>query len=118
VGSSPKLILPDEFALRVAPTGMLVDQRSYVDPMSMLLSNENFEESETVVREVVDAINFAAKDKRVTTLVLELDGLLGGGVSKLQEIGQALEAFKAADKKIIAFGDNYTQEQYYLASYA
>lgn len=118
LGSSPKLILPDEFALRLAPTGMLVDQRSYVDPMSMLLSDENFEESETVVREVVDAINFAAEDKRVTTLVLELDALLGGGVSKLQEIGQALETFKATGKKIIAFGDNYTQEQYYLASYA
>ncbi len=110
--------LPDEFALRLAPTGMLVDQRSYIDPATLLLSSSNPESGETLVRDVVDAINYAAADKRITTLVLELDALVGGGISKLQEIGQALEHFKASGKTIIAFGNNYTQDQYYLASYA
>lgn len=111
-------VLPQEFALRVAPSGLLVDQRSYIDPASLLLSDVSPEDSETVVRELVDAINHAANDKRVTTLVLEPDFLLAGGISKLQEIGQALDNFKSSGKKIIAFGDNFTQEQYYLASYA
>jgi protease-4 len=110
--------LPETFALRVAPTGILVDQRSYIDPASLLLSDENPQENETLVSDIVAAINNAEKDKRVTMLVLEPGRLLGGGISKLNEIGQALEQFKAAGKKIIAVSDNYSQDQYYLASFA
>ncbi len=36
----------------------------------------------------------------------------------MNEIGQALENFKQSGKKIIAVSDNYSQEQYYLASFA
>lgn len=110
--------LPDSFALRVAPTGLLVDQRSYIDPASLLLSSDDPEESETLVSDLVEAINKAASDKRVTMLVLEPGRLLGGGISKMNDIGQALENFKRADKKIIAISDNYSQDQYYLASFA
>lgn len=116
--STNQPVLPQDFALRLAPTGLLVDQRSYIDPASMLLSDVNPEESETVVRDLVEAINYAAQDDRVTSLVLELDYLLAGGLSKLQEVGQALNNFKASGKEIIAFGDNFTQDQYYLASFA
>lgn len=118
LSSKTSFTLPDEFALRLAPTGMLVDQRSYIDPVSLLMSSNNPESAETVVRDLVDAIHFAAEDKRINTLVMELDSLIGGGISKLQEVGQALEHFKASGKTIIAFGNNFTQDQYYLASYA
>lgn len=118
ISSGSQAPLPETFALRLAPSGMLVDQRSYIDATSMLLGGENPQESETVVRELVEAINHAADDKRVTGLVLELDGLFGGGLSKMQEIGTALDNFKASGKKIYAVGDNYTQDQYYLASHA
>lgn len=110
--------LPNDFALRITPSGILVDQRSYMDPTSLLLSDSNPNESETVVSDIVAAINHAEKDKRVTVLVLEPGRLLGGGISKLNEIGQALETFKASGKKIIAVSDYYSQDQYYLASFA
>ncbi len=118
IGSSAPKPLPDTFALRLAPTGLLVDQRSYIDPTSLLLSDEDPEENETLVSDIVEAINKAAKDKRVNLLVLEPGRLLGGGISKMDEIGQALENFKSAGKKIIAVSDNYSQDQYYLASFA
>lgn len=118
IGASAPQPLPETFALRLAPTGLLVDQRSYIDPASLLLSEEDPEENETVVSDVVEAINKAAKDKRVTMLVLEPGRMLGGGVSKMNDIGQALENFKNAGKKIIAVSDNYSQDQYYLASFA
>lgn len=117
VSSAPKP-LPETFALQLAPTGVLVDQRSYLDPASVLLSDENPDENETVVSELVDAINHAATDKRVTLLVLHPGQLIGGGLSKMNELGQALENFKSNGKKIIAVSDSYSQEQYYLASYA
>ncbi len=110
--------LPDSFALRLAPTGLLVDQRSYVDPASLLLGGQNPEDNETVVRDLVLALDEAARDPRVTGLVLELDGLLGGGLSKMQEVGTALERFRGSGKPVIAVGENYTQDQYFLASYA
>lgn len=118
IGSSAPKPLPASFALRLAPTGILVDQRSYIDPTSMLLSEEDPDENETVVSELVEAINNATTDKRITLLVLEPGRLVGGGLSKMNELGQALENFKSSGKKIIAVSDNYSQEQYYLASYA
>ena len=114
-GSKP---LPDNFALRLAPTGILVDQRTYVDPASLLLADENQEEQETLVWDLVEAINQAAQDKRVNSIVIEPEKLLGGGISKLNEIGQALNNFKASGKKVFAAAGNYSQDQYYLASFA
>jgi protease IV len=117
IGSSAPKLLPAKFALQIAPSGILVDQRSYMDTASLLLKDEN-EESETLVRDVVDAINRAADDKRIDSIVLELGGLDGGGITKMSEIGQALQAFKTKEKHIIAVSDNYSQDQYFLASFA
>ncbi|HTF97217.1 MAG TPA: signal peptide peptidase SppA [Cellvibrio sp.] len=118
IGANAPQPLSESFALRVAPTGILVDQRSFIDPASLLLSDEDPEEQETVVSDLVEAINKGATDKRVTQLVLEPGRLVGGGLSKMNEIGQALENFKTSGKKIIAVSDHYSQEQYYLASFA
>lgn len=118
ISSSARQPLPETFALRLAPTGLLVDQRSHIDPLSLLLSEEAPEETEALVSDIVKAINKAATDKRVTVLVLEPGLMLGGGISKMNDIGQALENFKSAGKKIIAVSDNYSQDQYYLASFA
>ena len=63
-------------------------------------------------------IERAANDPRITVMVLDLKGLRGGGLNKLKAIGNALEKFKATGKKIYAFSDFYSQNQYFLASYA
>lgn len=118
IGSSAPKPLPDSFALRIAPSGVLVDQRSYTDPASLLLSKDDPQDSETLVRDLVEAINKAATDKRVTMIVIEPGNMLSGGLSKINEIGQALNNFKAAGKKVIAAADYYSQDQYYLASFA
>lgn len=112
------LQLPEEFALRLAPQGMLVDEYSYVDPMNMLLQGTENQQPETRVRDLVKAIDSAGQDARVTALVMELDELEGGGISKLEEIGAALKRFKATEKPLLAVGNNFSQTQYYLASYA
>ena len=118
IGSSGTAPLPESFALRLEPKGMLVDQRSFIDPTSMLLSDEDPNDQETLVRDLVEAINQASTDPRVTGMVIKPKHLAGGGISKLNEIGQALEKFKASGKKIIATSDSFTQDQYYLASFA
>ena len=44
--------VPDKTALRIAPQGLLVDQLTYVDPMSRLMSDDNGPQ-ETRVRTLV-----------------------------------------------------------------
>ncbi|MEH6467129.1 MAG: S49 family peptidase, partial [Porticoccus sp.] len=110
--------LPEQAALRVAPGGFLVEQKTYVNPLTQIMQQSSPSDAETLVSDLIEAIDRATHDNRITSLVLELDYLIGGGISKLEDIGDALARFKKSGKLIIAVGDNYTQEQYYLASYA
>tara|TARA_R110000822_G_scaffold59736_20_gene149018 strand:- start:11759 stop:13612 length:1854 start_codon:yes stop_codon:yes gene_type:complete len=110
--------LPKHAALHIAPGGFLVEQKTYVDPFTQIMQQNSPAAAETLVTNLIEAIDSAASDGRITSLVLELDFLIGGGISKLEDIGEALARFKKSGKPIIAVGDNYTQEQYYLASYA
>ncbi len=110
--------LPDHAALRIAPGGFLVEQKTYTDPLTQLMQQSSPADAETLVQDLVEAIDRAAVDPRITSLVLELDYLLGGGLTKLEYVGQALKRFRESGKTIVAVGDNFTQEQYYLASYA
>ncbi len=110
--------LPESAALRIAPGGFLVEQKTYTDPLTQLMQQSGPADAETLVQDLIEAINRGATDPRVNSLVLELDYLLGGGLTKLEDVGQALKDFRSSGKPIIAVGDNFTQEQYYLASYA
>ncbi|MBB3063348.1 signal peptide peptidase SppA [Microbulbifer rhizosphaerae] len=116
-GKEEQLVIPQGAALRVAPSGYLVDELSQPSSLPAFFGGPQAP-AETRVKDLVDAIDSAAKDKRISSLVLELDSLVGASLSKLEEVGGALQRFKAADKPLYAVGDNYTQAQYFLASHA
>ena len=116
--SSPKLTVPENSALHLVPTGILVDQLNYQPSALDLFDRGSGLPGETRVCDLVKAIDDAAKDDRISGMVLQLDYLIGGGLSKMLEIGHALEKFKATGKAIIATSENYSQQQYFLASYA
>jgi protease-4 len=99
-----------------APGGFLVDQKTYTDPLEKLLSQGM--ESETLVRDIIEALDAAASDSRITHLLLDTDYMAGAGLSKLEEISSALVRFKQSGKPIIAVADDYGQQQYYLAAHA
>ena len=110
--------LPDRAPLHLSLQGVLVDQKTYTDPFSKALTGSNQADAETLMRDVTDAINRARDDSRISALILDMHYLQGGGLSKLEEIGQALTAFKSSGKPIIAIGDSYNQSQYFLAAFA
>ncbi len=110
--------LPDRAFLRIAPSGVLVEQLTYADPLSQLIERSSAHAPETLVADLLEAIDSATNDPRVTGLSLELDFLVGGGITKLHEVGAALLRFKTSGKPVIATGSNFSQEQYYLASFA
>ncbi|MCB1853880.1 MAG: signal peptide peptidase SppA [Halieaceae bacterium] len=109
---------PERAALLLNMMGTVVDQRSQVEPIAALLVEPSPAEHEVVLRDVIDAIDYASDDPAVSALVMELDELVYAGLSRVQEIAVALERFKDSGKPVVAVGDFYTQDQYLLASYA
>ena len=110
--------IPDKGALYLAPSGVLVDQKTYTDPFDQILMGNSQSDSETLVRDVIEALDTARIDSRITHLLLDTDYMAGGGISKLEEISSALMRFKRSGKPIIAVGDNFNQQQYFLAAHA
>jgi protease-4 len=110
--------VPRSAALVIAPEGELVEQLSS-DPVRRALGQASGGPApETLLRDVVDAIEFAKSDSRIKLIVLDLGNLSSSGLSKLQEIGGALRDFRAAGKRVVAVGDSLDQSQYYLAAQA
>jgi protease-4 len=117
VGGAPEP-LPEQAALLLNPMGAIVDQRSPVEPVQALLGEQSPADHEVLLRDVIEAIDYARDDPAINSLVMELDQLMYVGISKTQEIVRAVESFKTSGKPVVAVGDYYTQDQYLLASHA
>lgn len=73
------------------------------------------------LRNVLDAIERATQDKRIVAIYLDASDPSAGGIAgfaTLKEVRKALEQFKAAGKKIIAYNVAWDEPTYYLASVA
>jgi protease IV len=116
---SPSIpIIPGKAALVLAPQGALVEQLAG-DPVERAIAEAYGQDRpETLLRDLVDAVDAGAKDKRIELMVLDLGGMSGGGIAKMAELAQAIQRFRAAGKKVYAFGESYDQAQYYLAAQA
>ncbi len=116
----PPVIVETGSALLINPEGTLVDQLTFVDPLNLLLSDSlaSAGSGEILLRDLLAAIDYAATDKQISSIVLVLNNLDASGLSKLQEVGAALDKFRESGKKVYAVADNYTQGQYYLATHA
>ena len=116
-GDGPTAVGPDT-ALVLNLQGEIVEEYT-IGPREAAVAEALGEQRfETRVRDVLAALDDAAKDPKITRVVLVLDEMRGAGIATLREIGAALERFKAAGKPVYAWGENYGQGQYYLASYA
>jgi protease IV len=110
--------LQNDSVLVLKPQGQLVEQYS-IDPLQRTLDSFSGNEPKQVqVRDLVGAIDAAAKDKRITRILLMPDDLQGGGFAALREVGAALDRFRASGKPVIAWAVNFDQSQYYLAAHA
>ena len=113
-----RVLIPRAAALVVAPRGVLVDQLSGDAFDRALARAQGAPLRETLVRDVIDALRAARDDERIKAVVLDLDEMTGSGLSKLQEIAVELRRFKESGKPVIAVGDTFTRDQYYLAAQA
>lgn len=111
-------VLPDRAALYVQPYGALVEQLEgdpYDRAIAELLGDGR---PQTLVQDVVDALEYARDDERIEVVYLELGSVLGAGIDKLERIAAALLEFRATGKTVVATADFMSQPAYYLAAHA
>jgi protease-4 len=106
-----------EGALLLKLDGVVVEEKSRIDPISVLLSGQA-PAGEYDVQELVHAIDEAATDERIKAVVLDLGSFVGGGQVHLTEIGAALDRVRAAKKPVLSWAVAYTDDSLLLASHA
>ncbi|KYC36819.1 signal peptide peptidase SppA [Scytonema hofmannii PCC 7110] len=73
------------------------------------------------LRSILNALEKARLDKRIIGIYLDASRTSQGsvaGFATLKEIRQELEKFRAAGKKIVAYGSDWGEREYYLSSVA
>ena len=104
---------PSGKALVLNPPGPIVEQvAGSNDPLSIIRGQLP---AELYVGDLLEVLESASKDERVTDVVLRLDNIEGTGQTVLYDVGQALQRLKDSNKNIIAVGDYYTRSGYYLS---
>jgi len=110
--------IPSRAALLIEPDGELVEQLSG-DPFTRALEAARGDRRrETLLWDLTDSIRAAATDRRIPAIALDLDKFDGGTQPSLEELARALRDFRATGKKVVAYGNELSQEGYYLAAQA
>ncbi|MEM1263973.1 MAG: signal peptide peptidase SppA [Pseudomonadota bacterium] len=111
-------VVPRAAALVIQPDGVLVDELSGDAFDRAFAELEGSPIRETLVRDVTSALERAAKDPNVPGVVLDLNRLAGGGLTKLQTVASAVRDFRASGKPVYAYGSYYSQGAYLIAAEA
>lgn len=118
LGSRAQHVIQNDSVLVIKPKGDLVEQYS-IDAMQRALAQLAGNPPKQVqLRDLVATIDAAAKDTRITRILLEPGEMRGGGFAALREVGAALDRFRAAGKPVIVWAPELDQGQYYLAAHA
>lgn len=110
--------VPSDAVLRIDLSEVITDAPSN-DPLAGLDLVTLQRTPQLSLFSALRAIEAAQDDERIRGIYLRMNG--GGGVAGtalLEELREALAAFKASGKFIVAYNEVYSQGQYYLASVA
>ena len=110
--------IKDGAVLLLNPSGVLVHELSAGEFDLELLRMNDEPPAETLVRDVVRALRHAADDDRIAAVLVDVDGLAGGGFTKLQDVAAAMREFRESGKPMVSYSSWYGQGGYLLASQA
>ncbi|EFB1498357.1 signal peptide peptidase SppA [Escherichia albertii] len=109
-------------ALLLDISGVIVDKPDSSQRFSrlsrQLLGASSDRRQENSLFDIVNTIRQAKDDRNITGIVMDLKNFAGGDQPSMQYIGKALKEFRDSGKPVYAIGENYSQGQYYLASFA
>jgi protease-4 len=70
------------------------------------------------LRDILQVLDAAATDPKIGGIVLLTDDFDGAGIAMMRDVADAIDRFKATGKRVVAWGSNYNQRQYFIASHA
>lgn len=92
-----------------------IEERAQENPFASLM-NDDF--NSYGLDEIIDAIKEAKSNKDIKGIYLQAGAVEGASGASLEEIRGELASFKESGKFVVAYGDQYSQELYYLATIA
>ncbi|MBD2625057.1 signal peptide peptidase SppA [Trichormus variabilis] len=78
-------------------------------------------EDSITLRKVIETLEKAQRDPRIVGIYIDATkspAASGLGYASLKEIRQALDKFRGSGKKIVAYGSDWSEREYYLSSVA
>jgi protease-4 len=112
MGSSPVHVLKNETVLTIDLTGSIND-RVNSNPFDII----NQGSKKYGLNDIVSAIKKAKDNEKVKGIYLK-GGLLSAGFASAEQIRNELKSFKESGKFVIAYGEDFTQNAYFIASVA
>ena len=97
--------------------GDIVEELTQKDPFAAIMASDS-RVAETRLRDIISALDKVKEDERISTVVLNLGELGYSSTAHTARIGAALAQLQEAGKRLVSAGNFYSQEQYYLASFA
>ena len=110
--------IADKTALVLRLDGTISEQKTGTLRSSALDQVRGEAVQKILLRDVLAALDSAAADPKISSLVVILDEMRPSGFSTLREIAAGVDRFKASGKKVVAWGSSYDQRQYYIAAHA
>ena len=92
-----------------------IEERSIEDPFAILMGDEY---SNIGLNDILTSIKQAKENANIRGIYIEAGYYMKLPIASLEEIRRALVDFKESGKFVVAYGDNYTQNEYYLCSVA
>ena len=111
--------LADKTTLVLKLEGNLVEQFSG-SPREQLTAQARGQSvpHQTRLRDVLAVLEQAAKDDKISAVLLDVEELQSAGLASLHEVSAALQTFKKSGKPVYAYADSYSQRAYFLAAQA
>lgn len=113
ISSSKKIEIVEHTVLHIELEGTLSEQTRET-PFYDSWSNDG---KITGLHELIETINTAKEDDNIAGIWLDM-GFISAGNASIAELRKTLENFKKSEKFIVAYGENYSQQMYYLATVA
>lgn len=116
VGSSIKSIeIVDRSILHIHLDGTISERRAFQDIPDLILNGQS---NATTFEDILRSLEYAATDSRIDGVYIDCAGSALGYASRA-ELREAIARFKkGSDKWVLAYGDDYSQGDYYVASAA
>ena len=118
VSSTEKTVIVNNNSMLVLNLDRQIIDRAPNDPFQDLNIPGLQMAQQVGLDDITESIKKAATDDRIKAIYLNLS-YVNGGMASVEEIRNSLKEFKEnCDKPIYAYGSNYDQKAYYLASVA